>query len=402
MNTLSEQRFTPLELETRPTVDTATAAHHLLNAPQTLRIWACKETGPIRPIRLPGSAKLHWSTAELRRLLNVVQRQGGFISFAYIVCLLGAGLLIQAVLVAWPDILNGLDLTGIAMLGVIGHDTASRRYFDLSALAAAAKANDCTVHLHQEADGRNVFSVGNSNIAAREFASYDAAMKFASGGKLAFTESDCAAQAGAAIAENCLDEMNASDDQADHANLLAKALIDLPKLKHHEHAAGGFAGALIDVIERGLRTIGTAAQRDNISMQNEVGRMMADRESESCNGPSNIEYLRRPLGTLGDCLAETASHQPYGYARLTGCTESFWRDIPADNPDKPWFVLEGVTACLDPAPVTIFISNGTTAATAREILKKAAKWLKEHGDELHDHTPRESEPTAGDDDFIPF
>jgi len=109
-----------------------------------------------------------------------------------------------------------------------------------------------------------------------------------------FTESDCAAQAGAAIAENCLDAMLAANDQTDRANLLAAALVDLATLKHHEHAAGGFAGALVAVIERGLKRIGNASQLDNIFMQNEVGRMMAERESEICNGPSNID--------VDDCL----------------------------------------------------------------------------------------------------
>ncbi|WP_367141841.1 hypothetical protein [Rhodoferax sp.] len=63
-----EQRFTPLELETRPTTDTA-AAWYLRKAPQTLRIWACRENGPIRPIRV--GANLHWPVADIRRLLGV-------------------------------------------------------------------------------------------------------------------------------------------------------------------------------------------------------------------------------------------------------------------------------------------------------------------------------------------
>jgi hypothetical protein len=67
-----------------------------------------------------------------------------------------------------------------------------------------------------------------------------------------FTVTDCAAQAGAAIAENCLDAMLAANDQTESANLLAAALVDLATLKHHEHAAAGFAGAMVDVIEHGL------------------------------------------------------------------------------------------------------------------------------------------------------
>ena len=65
-------RVTPLHEETRPTVETAAAAHYLHLAQQTLRIYACKENGPIRPIRIPGSSKLHWKTADIKQLLGVV------------------------------------------------------------------------------------------------------------------------------------------------------------------------------------------------------------------------------------------------------------------------------------------------------------------------------------------
>jgi hypothetical protein len=61
------QRFTPLDQETRPTVTTAAAAFYLHYAEQSLRIFACKGTGPLRPIRIGN--RLHWSTEEIRRLL---------------------------------------------------------------------------------------------------------------------------------------------------------------------------------------------------------------------------------------------------------------------------------------------------------------------------------------------
>lgn len=61
--------FPPLNRETRAAVDTETAAYHLNREPQTLRVWACKENGPIRPIRVHG--RLAWPTAEIRRLLGV-------------------------------------------------------------------------------------------------------------------------------------------------------------------------------------------------------------------------------------------------------------------------------------------------------------------------------------------
>lgn len=51
----------------RPTVETAAAAYYLNRSPQTLRLWACKESGPLRPIRLHG--RLHWSVDEICKLL---------------------------------------------------------------------------------------------------------------------------------------------------------------------------------------------------------------------------------------------------------------------------------------------------------------------------------------------
>ena len=61
--------FTPLALETRAAVDTATASYHLNRKPQTLRGWACLENGPLRPIRVHG--RLAWPVAEIRRVLGV-------------------------------------------------------------------------------------------------------------------------------------------------------------------------------------------------------------------------------------------------------------------------------------------------------------------------------------------
>ena len=59
----------PLEEETRAALTTAEAALHLNKSPQTLRLWSCKDSGPIRPIRMPRTRGLLWPTAELRKLL---------------------------------------------------------------------------------------------------------------------------------------------------------------------------------------------------------------------------------------------------------------------------------------------------------------------------------------------
>lgn len=61
--------FPPLELENRPTVATDQAAYYLTRQQQTLRGWACREDGPLRPLRING--RLAWRVADLRRLLGV-------------------------------------------------------------------------------------------------------------------------------------------------------------------------------------------------------------------------------------------------------------------------------------------------------------------------------------------
>jgi hypothetical protein len=59
----------PLAQETRTALPTPEAAFHLNRAAQTLRLWACLENGPIRPIRVNG--RLAWKVADLRRVLEV-------------------------------------------------------------------------------------------------------------------------------------------------------------------------------------------------------------------------------------------------------------------------------------------------------------------------------------------
>ena len=61
------QMYPQLGEISRPTVETAAAAYYLNRSPQTLRLWACKENGPLRPIRLHG--RLHWSVDEICKLL---------------------------------------------------------------------------------------------------------------------------------------------------------------------------------------------------------------------------------------------------------------------------------------------------------------------------------------------
>lgn len=62
-------QLTPLAQETRTALPTVEAAAQLSRAPQTLHLWACKESGPIRPIRVSG--RLMWKVSDLRNLLGL-------------------------------------------------------------------------------------------------------------------------------------------------------------------------------------------------------------------------------------------------------------------------------------------------------------------------------------------
>lgn len=62
------RNFGPIEQESRSHVETACAAFYLTRSPQTLRLWACLENGPIRPTRVNG--RLAWSVADIKRVLK--------------------------------------------------------------------------------------------------------------------------------------------------------------------------------------------------------------------------------------------------------------------------------------------------------------------------------------------
>lgn len=64
------QQTPPLSLETRATLPTREAAMHLHRAEQTLLLWACKENGLIKPVRI--GRRLGWPVADIKRVLGVV------------------------------------------------------------------------------------------------------------------------------------------------------------------------------------------------------------------------------------------------------------------------------------------------------------------------------------------
>lgn len=59
----------PLNSENRAALTTKETAAHLGRKPQTLRVWAMREDGPIRPVRVHG--RLLWPVSEIRKLLGV-------------------------------------------------------------------------------------------------------------------------------------------------------------------------------------------------------------------------------------------------------------------------------------------------------------------------------------------
>lgn len=67
----TDAHFQPvaLERETRATLPTPEAAYHLNRAQQTLRLWAMRQDGPVRPLRING--RLAWPVAQLRKVLGV-------------------------------------------------------------------------------------------------------------------------------------------------------------------------------------------------------------------------------------------------------------------------------------------------------------------------------------------
>ena len=128
----------------------------------------------------------------------------------------------------------------------------SAQYFNLSELATAASAQDCSVHMHLDAQGKPVFSVGNSNTGAAEFSDYFAALEYISD-PLTYTAGDCAEIAGGDIGRALLNDTLAADSQTQRAILIQSAIVKVARLEHQDRAAAGFAVALVNVLEIGLQ-----------------------------------------------------------------------------------------------------------------------------------------------------
>ena len=65
---MSKHFYPPLNEVTRPVVTTREAAYYLNLSAQTLWLWACKETGPIRPVHI--GHRLGWLVKDLCKLTD--------------------------------------------------------------------------------------------------------------------------------------------------------------------------------------------------------------------------------------------------------------------------------------------------------------------------------------------
>lgn len=61
-----------------------------------------------------------------------------------------------------------------------------------------------------------------------------------------------AEQAGGGIGIDCLNAILAAKTQGERMRAIQSAVLDLQRLPHPKHAAGGFSVALVNVLERGL------------------------------------------------------------------------------------------------------------------------------------------------------
>lgn len=64
-----ENQYPSIEQITRHAITTDEAAFYLNRKAQTLRLWAMREDGLIRPIRING--RLAWPVKEIKKLLGV-------------------------------------------------------------------------------------------------------------------------------------------------------------------------------------------------------------------------------------------------------------------------------------------------------------------------------------------
>ena len=267
---------------------------------------------------------------------------------------------------------------------------------NLSALAAAAKANDCELTLSQEG-GTNFFTVGNEAMGYVDFTNYSEALAFLSDRKKleAHRESDLCNRDDFGLCPICGAEPTILNVGRIHFAVC------------HEHKVYWAIGSNLfsawrdeepEIWEENKKLLANYKNRKDVPEQFEYLMFLEGlSSSEVLKAPSREEFYREaakpktprpPLATLGDCLEATAKHVPHGYIRFTGVSNSFC---------EAGFTLRPITAAIDLAPVQIYVLADTPTETASEILKKVAMWLKDN------ELPSLSAPaTAFDPDDQPF
>lgn len=66
---LLNRQHPPLEEIQKPLIDTRAAAYYLMAQEQTMRSWAARGVGPIRPVKIGG--RLRWRTSEVKKLVGI-------------------------------------------------------------------------------------------------------------------------------------------------------------------------------------------------------------------------------------------------------------------------------------------------------------------------------------------
>jgi hypothetical protein len=66
--TLNSIQYIPIGEVRKPNLTTDEAAFYLNRRPQTLRLWACRESSELRPIRVNG--RLAWRLSDVKSLVG--------------------------------------------------------------------------------------------------------------------------------------------------------------------------------------------------------------------------------------------------------------------------------------------------------------------------------------------
>ena len=151
--------------------------------------------------------------------------------------------------------------------------------------------------------------------------------------------------------------------------------------------------------KRKPQATGTLAQVDNEAMQNELGRMFAERAEQKPNVSVNAIRQRPTIKNLGEMVQDVCRQQPLrGGTKISAYSEADYNGTNPEEPDQIELTIEGDTLMLGHTnAVEIHIRENVSVHTVRAILKAAAKALKDY-QSLEAFTPL----VPVSDDEIPF